>query len=133
MNHRQTFRHEYLEAPDPVMGMADGDDFPMDTAPEYTTYEYEGVIGESRGILQRIYDAVDERHKQGDGVYPRQIVLGAEDYLAADAWVRHDSEGRASLQSDLSVDIIVVPGRMIHVPKTRERALMDELKDGDSE
>ena len=123
-----TFRHEYAEQPDPVMGMVEEVGKPQMNA-EYTTFEYEGVVGESRRILGRIHDGIDERAKESNGVFERTVVLGVEDYLAADAWIRHDSGCESSLEDHVAADIVVVPGRMIHVPKTNERAVIDHLKE----
>jgi hypothetical protein len=124
----ERFRHEYAEAPDPVLGVADSPDMTSFESQTFNSYEYEGVVGESRRILGRIHEAVDERAKQSDGAFPRTVVLGVEDYLAVDAWIRHDSEGSSTIEDAVAVDILTIPGRMIHVPKTNERALIDHLK-----
>jgi len=125
---RQTFTQKYREMPDPVMGVMDREDFPKDSGMDYTTYEYSGVAAESRAILQRIHDAINERYEDSQGVFNRVVVIGVENYVAADAWIRHDSDNDSSLEKYLSVEVVVVPGRMIHAPKTNQRALVDHLK-----
>ena len=127
----QKFIQEYREMPDPVMGISD-ETFPADSCVDYSTVEYTGNIEESKAIIQRIENAIDERHEQSSGVFERVLVIGVQDYVAADAWIRHDTNNNSSLKQYLSVEVVVVPGRMIHVPKTHQRALLDHLK-GDDE
>jgi hypothetical protein len=123
------FRFEYMELEQPSIHFNDSPD-PSDFEEEMSsTYEYEGVVGESRRIIGRIQEAIDNSIQNHASAHPETVVVGVEDYLAADAWIRYDSNDQKCLNSVLSVDIVTVPGRMIHVPKQNERAMIDHLKE----
>jgi hypothetical protein len=124
------FRYEYQEMPDYTMAFSPDEEKTAFEAQTLQTYEYEGVVGESWRILGRIYDAINARKEQGNGQFSQVVVLGVEEYVAVDAWVRYDSGGESSIEDAISADIVTVPGRMIHVPKKNERAMLDHLKGG---
>jgi len=127
------FRYEYQEMPDPVMGVAESAELTDFEAQTFSRYGYEGVVGESRRILGRINEAIDERWDESSGVYAQMVVLGVEDYLAVDAWIRYDTGGQKCIEDVIDHDIVTVPGRMIHVPRTNERAMMHHLKEIDAD
>jgi len=130
MTHRASkFRYEFREPPEPQFGMMAGDTATPSFDDDYTTYEYVGTIDESKAIIQRIRDAVDETYQATNGDFPMTVVVGIEDYLAADAWVRYDSGNSETLDDVVSGDIVTVPGRMIHVPKRNAAAMINYLKE----
>lgn len=123
------FRHEYAEPPEPQFGMMPSGAGPQPFDDEHTTYEYVGTADESKAIIQRIHEAVDETFEETGGNYPGVVVVGIEDYVAADAWIRHDTGSSDTLGDVVSGQIVTVPGRMIHVPKRAENHLLDYLRD----
>ena len=123
------FTWEYNEIPEIHFGVLEpGDNSGRDFSTEYNSYRYEGVVGESRRVLGRIREAVDRRREKAGSQFPLTLVLGVEDYLAVDAWLRYDSGGDVSIDDAVSLDIVTVPGRMIHVPPSNDRAVVDHLK-----
>ena len=93
----------------------------------FETVTYEGVEGESRRIHGRILEAIDEA-KQDNPKLPGVLVLGVEDYVAVDAWVRYESGNTRGIDSEIPLEIVTVPGRMIHVPTDNQNALLEELQ-----
>jgi len=123
------FRFEYRDIPEPVFGMADGGEITDTGDGTIPTYEYRGVVGESERILGRIYDEIEARRSDSPGVFSGIVVLGVEDYLAVDAWIRCDSGRGKCIEDVVDAEIVTVPGRMIHVPRTNQRAMLYHLKE----
>jgi hypothetical protein len=125
---------EYQNIPEQTFRFGEELDMASVGETDIERYEYEGVIGESKAIIERIRDEIDTRYEESQGRGAGVIVVGVKDYLAADAWVRYDTSGDESLSDIITWDIVTVPGRMIHVPKAPEMAMIDHMKevgDGD--
>jgi hypothetical protein len=124
----QRFQYKYRESPDPVMGVAEDIELTEFETQTYTEYEYNGEVMESRRVLGRIHEAIEEHEETAHTVTTKTLVLGVEDYVTVDAWIRYDSNGKKCIDDVVGYNIVTVPGRMIHVPQTNERALINYLK-----
>ena len=91
---------------------------------QYETVTYEGDAGEGKAVLGRIVNAIRDYEDEYSG-RPERVILGVEDYLAADGFLRHG--GGPSLPEYLPCEVSTVPGRMIHVPKANGVAVREHL------
>ena len=121
------FRYEYQVQSELPMGYAKDATVEDFSKQSFETVTYEGVEGESRRIHGRILEAIDEA-KQDNPKLPGVLVLGVEDYVAVDAWVRYESGNTRGIDSEIPLEIVTVPGRMIHVPTDNQNALLEELQ-----
>jgi hypothetical protein len=128
MVREKKYRQQYEVVDEPQFGMMDPES-PPDATFDLETVEFEGYVGEAKSIFDQIHDEIDERRKEGSGVYPRVIILGEYEYTALDAWIRNDSNGKESLETQFSEDIYTVPGRQIHVPRKNESVPSSYLSD----
>jgi len=93
---------------------------------ELETATYSGSKSESRAVLDRIHDEIKEKYQETHG-QANTIVLGIQDYIAVDAYLRF--EDNIPIERHLPGDIVTVPGRMIHVPAASDKAVWQELVD----
>jgi hypothetical protein len=119
----------YQSIPEPTFGIEEELGAAAIGETDIERYEYEGIVGESKAIIERIRDEIDARYEESRGREPGVIVVGVKDYLAADAWVRYDTNDDESLADVITWDIVTVPGRMIHAPKAPEVAVIDHMKE----
>jgi hypothetical protein len=126
---KKKYRHEYEVQTDDGMEWGEPDPSQPPTF-ELNTVEYVGYEGEGEATAERIHEAIRE-YETDTGRMAPCVVVGVEDYAAADSFLRRDTG--SGLDRHLGCDIHVVPGRMIHVPKPNQKAVVDHLREGDDE
>lgn len=124
---RKTIRWEYAEPHDLSIGFLEESEGP----PDYTFDEMTAEITVQKDVAltlqSEMRDAIDG-HYDEYGSDPACVILGEREYAILDAF--YQSEHGHSLKRGIEgVDVVTVPGRMIHVPKPHEHAIWDEVSE----
>lgn len=123
---KRTLRWEYAEPYEPEFGfVADQKDVSDFDTYDETTAEKVVQKDVALAIQSDIRDAVDAHYNEYGGE-PECIILGQHEYAILDAFhqARHDHSLKNGIEG---VDVVTVPGRMVHVPKPHEHAIWDEV------
>lgn len=110
----------------PELGMSDS--AAIDEA-TYDSFNVEVDYEKANRLLKHIYTKIDEANREYGAPSVNELVLGLPQYDVLEPWAQ--AEHGQSLEHVLPVDVIVVPGPIIHVVIPNNRLYMDYLRDDD--